>query len=80
VALVQLLFPEGQRIAPGDKYGWQTFPLAQINELLASEGLIIHASRPSGVSQAITCTDADGNTERYGFFELRRRIDRSAAT
>jgi hypothetical protein len=74
VALIQLLFPEGQPIAPRVKYGWHTFPytLAEINEVLAGEGLVIHASRPSKASQAITCTDAHGHTERYGLFTLGR--------
>jgi hypothetical protein len=80
VALIQLLFPMGQPIAPRTKYGWQTFPLAQINDLLIPERLIIHASPPVKPSQAITCTDPNGHVERYGVFELRRRIREAAAT
>jgi hypothetical protein len=72
VALLTLLFPEGQPIYPRTRYGWQTFPLAQINRLLAPEGLVIRATKTRTPARAILCTDAYGGVERYGLFELRR--------
>jgi hypothetical protein len=80
VALIQLLFPEGQRIAPREKYGWQTFPLAQINAVLRHERLFIDPIATRKASQAITCTEIHGGVEQYGLFELRRRISEVAAT
>jgi excisionase family DNA binding protein len=72
VTLIQLLFPLGQPISPRTAYGWQAFPLAQINGVLAREGLVIHAAKTPGTTQEITCTDAHGRVEQYGLFELRR--------
>ena len=72
VALLTLLFPEGQPIYPRTRYGWQTFPLAQINRLLAPEGSVIRATKTRTPARAIVGTDTYGGMERYGLFELRR--------
>jgi hypothetical protein len=72
VALIQLLFPLEQPVYPRTRYGWQTFPLAQINHLLVPEGLVIHAAKTRKAEQLIACSDAHGQVEPYGLFELRR--------
>jgi hypothetical protein len=72
VGLLTLLFPPGRPIYPRTRYGWQMFPLAEINRLLAPEGWVIRATKTRTPARAILCTDAYGGVERYGLFELRR--------
>lgn len=59
-------------VYPREKYGWQTFPLAQVNEVLRHEGFVIQAKKTRSPKQLIACTDAYGGEERFGLFELRR--------
>ena len=72
VALLTLLFPAGQPVYPRTRYGWRTFPLAEINRLLAPAGYVLHATKTRAPDRFILCTDAQGGVERYGLFELRR--------
>lgn len=72
VGLLTVLFPPGRPIYPRTRYGWQMFPLAEINRLLALEGWVIRATKTRTPARAILCTDAYGGVERYGLFELRR--------
>ena len=78
LALVHLLLPEGQPIALRLLYGWQTFPLAEINDLLRhadtdlGQAWTIHATGGRAPSQLVTCTTPEGGIARYGVFELRR--------
>ena len=72
VALLTLLFPAGQPVYPRTRYGWRTFPLAEINRLLVPAGYVLHATKTRAAARFILCTDAHGGVERYGLFELRR--------
>jgi excisionase family DNA binding protein len=72
VALLTLLFREGQPVYLRRRYGWTTFPLALVNRVLEPAYLLIHASKTRKAEQAIACLDTYGNVERYGLFELRR--------
>src|SRR5918911_2581901 len=72
VALLTLLFPAGQPVYPRTRYGWRSFPLAQINRLLAPPGFVLVARKTRSPDRFILCTDAQGGVERYGLFELRR--------
>jgi hypothetical protein len=66
------LFPEGQPIYPRTVYGWKRFPLALVNEVLASEGLVLRATKTRSAARAIACMDAYGHEESFGLFKLIR--------
>jgi hypothetical protein len=72
VALIELLFPLGERIAPRTRYGWRTFPLGPINRLLRPRGLTIHATRTRKAEEHIACLDDNDVVQQFGTFELRR--------
>jgi hypothetical protein len=72
VALVELLFPLGERVTPRPRYGWRTFPLGPINRLLTARGLTIHATRPRKAAEKIACLDDQDVVQEFGTFELRR--------
>jgi hypothetical protein len=66
------MFPEGQPIYPRSQYGLQRFPLALVNEVLASEGQVLRATKTRSAARAIACVDAYGHEESFGLFELLR--------
>jgi hypothetical protein len=72
VALIELLFPLGERIVPRTRYGWRTFPLGPINRLLAARGLTLHATRTRKAAEKIACLDDHDVVQEFGTFELRR--------
>jgi hypothetical protein len=72
VALIELLFPLGEQIAPRTRYGWRTFPLGPINRLLTSKGLTIHATCTRMAAEKIACLDDNDEVQEFGTFELRR--------
>jgi hypothetical protein len=71
VALLSVLLPEGERRYLRD-CGLVTLPLAQLNAVLAPMGYVIQASKTRAAERFVLCTDAHGQVERYGLFELRR--------
>jgi hypothetical protein len=74
VALLQVLLPAGERRYLRD-YGMMTLPLAQLNAVLAPLGFVIHGTKTRAAERFVLCTDAHGEVERYGLFELRRVED-----
>jgi hypothetical protein len=50
----------------------KTFPLGAVNEGLAPHDMVIRAVKTRSQARSIACTDAYGNVERFGLFELIR--------
>jgi hypothetical protein len=71
LALLRVLLPEGERRYLRD-CGILTLPLAQLNAVLAPLGYVIRGSKTRSAERFVLCTDAQGGSERYGLFELRR--------
>jgi hypothetical protein len=71
VALLQLLLPEGERRYLRD-FGIMTLPLAHLNAVLAPLGYMLVGSKTRAADRFVLCTDARGQVEPYGLFELRR--------
>jgi len=71
VALLQVLLPEGERRYLRD-CGIMTLPLAQLNMALAPMGYVLVGTKTRSSDRFVLCTDAHGQVERYGLFELRR--------
>jgi hypothetical protein len=71
VALLQVLLPEGERRYLRD-CGIMTLPLAQLNKVLAPLGYVLVGTKTRSAERFVLCTDARGEVERYGLFELRR--------
>jgi hypothetical protein len=71
VALLQVLLPEGKRRYLRD-CGIMTLPLAQLNKVLAPLGYVLVGTKTRSAERFVLCTDARGEVERYGLFELRR--------
>jgi hypothetical protein len=71
VALLRVLLPEGERRYLRDA-GIATLPLAQLNAVLAPLGYVIVGTKTRSAERFVVCTDAHGEVERYGLFELRR--------
>jgi hypothetical protein len=71
VALLRVLLPEGERRYLRD-YGITTLPLAQLNAVLAPLGYVIHGTQTRAAARFVVCTDAYGEVERFGLFELRQ--------
>jgi len=71
VALLQVLLPEGERRYLRDS-GILTLPLAQLNVVLAPLGYVLVGTKTRAAERFVLCTDAHGQVERYGLFELRR--------
>jgi hypothetical protein len=74
VALLQVLLPAGERRYLRD-CGITTLPLAQLNAVLAPLGSVIVGTKTRSADRFVLCTDARGEVERYGLFELRRVED-----
>lgn len=45
-------------------------PLAQLSEVLAPLGYVIRGTKTRSPDRFVFCTDATGQVERYGLFEL----------
>jgi hypothetical protein len=71
VALLQVLFPEGKPRYLRD-CGITTLPLAQLNAVLAPLGYILVGCKTRAAERFVRCTDARGEIERFGLFELKR--------
>jgi hypothetical protein len=71
VALLQVLFPEGKPRYLRD-CGIPTLPLAQLNAVLAPLGYVLVGTKTRTPDRFVLCSDAHGQVERYGLFELRR--------
>ena len=71
VALVQVLLTEGERRYLRD-CGIATLPLALLNAVLAPLGYMLVGSKTRAADRFVLCTDARGQVEPYGLFELRR--------
>jgi hypothetical protein len=71
VALLQVLLPEGKPRYLRD-CGITTLPLAQLNAVLAPLGYVLRGTKTRSPERFVLCTDAHGEIERYGLFELRR--------
>jgi hypothetical protein len=71
LALLSVLLPEGERRYLRD-CGIATLPLAQLNAVLAPQGYVIQATKTRSSKRFVLCTDAYGEVESYGLFELRR--------
>jgi hypothetical protein len=71
VGLLSVLLPAGERRYLRD-CGIMTLPLAQLNAVLAPMGYVIHGTKTRSPDRFVLCTDAQGQVERYGLFELRR--------
>jgi hypothetical protein len=63
--------PQGERRYLRD-CGITTLPLAQLNAVLAPLGYVIVGRKTRSAERFVRCTDAYGQMERYGLFELRR--------
>jgi hypothetical protein len=70
VALLSVLLPEGERRYLRD-CGILTLPLAQLNAVLAPLGSVLVGRKTRSPARFVLCTDAHGQVERYGLFELR---------
>ena len=70
VAVVKTLLPEGQRVYLRD-HGITELPPAGLNAVLATQGLMIHATKGNDPTRFVGCTDKDGQTLHFGLFELR---------
>ena len=66
-----MLLPEGERRYLRD-CSLATLPLAQLNAVLAPMGYVIRGTKTRAAERFVLCTDAQGQVERYGLFELRR--------
>lgn len=71
VALLQVLLPEGERRYLRD-CGIMTLPLAHLNAVLAPLGYMLVGGKTRAADRFVLCTDAHGQVEPYGLFELRR--------
>jgi hypothetical protein len=71
LALLQMLLPEGKPRYLRD-CGISTLPLAQLNAVLAPLGYVLVGTKTRSAARFVLCTDARGEVERYGLFELRR--------
>jgi hypothetical protein len=71
VALLQVLLPEGKPRYLRDT-GIATLPLVQLNAVLAPLGYVLVGMKTRSAERFVRCTDARGQVERYGLFELRR--------
>jgi hypothetical protein len=71
VALLRVLLPEGERRYLCD-VGILTLPLAHLNAVLAPLGSVIQGTKTRSAARFVLCTDARGEVEPYGLFELRR--------
>jgi hypothetical protein len=71
VALLRVLLPEGKPRYLRD-CGITILPLAQLNAVLAPLGYVIWGMKTRSPARFVQCTDAHGQVERYGLFELRR--------
>jgi hypothetical protein len=71
LALLQVLLPEGKPRYLRD-CGITMLPLAQLNAVLAPLGYVIHGTKTRAAARFVVCTDAYGEVERYGLFELRQ--------
>jgi hypothetical protein len=65
VALLQVLLPAGERRYLRD-CGIATLPLAQLNQVLAPLGYVLHGSKTRAAERVVLCTDTHGQVERYG--------------
>jgi hypothetical protein len=65
------MLPEGERRYLRD-CGIRTLPLAQLNAVLAPLGYVLVGSKTRSPARFVLCSDAHGEVERYGLFELRR--------
>jgi hypothetical protein len=63
--------PEGERRYLRDS-GIATLPLAHLNAVLAPLGYVIHGTKTRSPERFVVCSDAHGQVEPYGLFELRR--------
>jgi hypothetical protein len=52
--------------------GITTLPLAQLNGVLAPLGYVLVGTKTRSAARFVLCTDAHGDVERYGLFELQR--------
>ena len=71
LALLQVLLPEGKPRYLRD-CGIATLPLAQVNTVLAPLGYVPVGTKTRSAARFVVCSDAYGQVERYGLFELRR--------
>jgi hypothetical protein len=71
VALLQALLPEGKPRYLRD-CGITTLPLAQLNAVLAPLGSVLVGTKTRSAARFVRCTDARGEVEAFGLFELRR--------
>jgi hypothetical protein len=71
VALLQVLLPEGERRYLRD-VGIATLPLAQMNAVLEPLGYVLVGTKTRSAARFVLCTDARGEVEAFGLFELRR--------
>jgi hypothetical protein len=71
VALLRVLLPEGTRRYLRD-LGITTLPLAQLNAVLAPLGYVLVGTKTRAGARFVVCSDAHGQIERFGLFELRR--------
>lgn len=69
MALLSVLLPEGERRYLRD-CGITTLPLAQLNAVLAPSGYVIRGTKTRSPDRFVFCSDAMGQVERYGLFEL----------
>jgi hypothetical protein len=74
LALLQVLLPEGERCYLRD-CGITRLPLAPLNAVLAPLGYVLVGTKTRAAARFVVCTDADGQVERYGLFELRRTAE-----
>jgi hypothetical protein len=71
VALLHVLLPAGERRYLRD-CGIATLPLAQLNAVLAPLGYVLVGTKTRSAARFVLCTDARGEVEAFGLFELRR--------
>ncbi len=63
--------PEGERRYLRD-CGIARLPLAQLNAVLAPLGYVLVGTNTRSSERFVLCSDAHGQVERYGLFELQR--------
>jgi hypothetical protein len=78
VALLRVMLPAGERRYLRD-VGILTLPLAQLNAVLAPLGYVIRGTKTRAADRFVLCSDARGEIERYGLFELRRLEEEEGA-
>jgi hypothetical protein len=71
LALLRVLLPEGERRYLRD-LGILTLPLAHLNRVLAPLGYVLVGTKTRSAARFVVCSDAHGQVECYGLFELRR--------